>query len=368
MTKVTYKNEQLKREFFEHLRGAEGFAEASVSKFAEAITQWQTFTDNEDFGSFDKTQATDFRQWLKTRETKTEAGKLSLVSQYNYLRRLKRFFTWLSGQPEYRNKVLKNEIEFLRLSKGDARIARAGTTRAMTSFDEAKKIIETIAATNEIDMRDRAMICFALTTGCRIFAIVSLRMKNFDKERLLIHQNPGDGVHTKNSKTILTTFFPIGWNEPERYFIEWFEYLERKGFGPNDPIFPATLHNAGSVQYSKEQVGNTFWNGTDAARKIFEKRCRDAGVPYFHPHSFRHLIVSMMSKTRLTEEEKRAISLNLGHENVGTTFGSYGYGSMSEEDAVGIVQRLKDHQPNDDIGYPLSDAERAVLERLLARK
>ncbi|MHB8913440.1 MAG: tyrosine-type recombinase/integrase [Minisyncoccota bacterium] len=368
MTKATYKNEQLKREFFEHLRGAEGFAEASVSKFAEAITQWQTFTGNEDFGSFDKTQATAFREWLRTRETKTEAGKLTLVSQYNYLRRIKRFFTWLSGQPEHRSKVLKNEIEFLRLSKGDARIARAGTTRAMPSFDDAKKIVEGIEVKNEIDMRDRAMISFTLTTGCRIFAIVSLRMKNFDKEKRLIHQNPGDGVHTKNSKTILTTFFPIGWSDPERYFVEWYEYLEQKGFGPNDPIFPATLHDAGSVRYSKENVGKTFWSGTDAARKIFEKRCHDADVRYFHPHSFRHLIVSMMSKTRLTEEEKRAISLNLGHENVSTTFGSYGYGSMSEVDAVRIVQKLKDYQNGGDGSYPLTETERTVLERLLGRK
>ncbi|HTR18737.1 MAG TPA: site-specific integrase [Candidatus Paceibacterota bacterium] len=368
MTKTSYKNEQLKREFFEHLRGAEGFAPASVSKFAEAISQWQTFTDNEDFGSFNKTTATSFRDWLKTRETKTVAGKLTLVSQYNYLRRLKRFFTWLSGQPDYRNKVLKNEIEFLRLSKGDARIARAGTTRATPSFDDAKKIIEGIEIKNEIDRRDRAMISFALTTGCRIFAIISLRMKNFDKEKRLIHQNPGDGVHTKNSKTILTTFFPIGWDDPERFFVEWYEYLERKGYGPNDPIFPATLHDAGSVRYSKDDVGKAFWNGTDAARKIFEKRCHDAGVRYFHPHSFRHLIVSMMSKTRLTEEEKRAISLNLGHENIATTFGSYGYGGMSEEDAVRIVQKLKDYQANEGSGYPLTDAERAILERLLARR
>jgi integrase/recombinase XerD len=368
MTKTDYQNEQLKRQFLEYLRDAEGFAEASINKFAEAIAQWQIFTSNEDFCSFSKAKATGYRDWLRDREAKTEAGKLTLTSRYNYLRRTKRFFTWLSDQPEYRNKVLKNDIACFRLSKGDARIARAGTTRTMPSFDEAKKIIENIEAKNEIDMRDRAMICFALTTGCRIFALISLRMKNFDKAERLIHQNPGDGVHTKNSKTILTTFFPIRWDDAERYFIEWFEYLERKGFGPDDPIFPSTLHDAGSVRYSKEAVGREFWSGTDAARKIFEKRCREAGVRYFHPHSFRHLVVHMLSKMRLTEEEKKAVSLNLGHEDVATTFGAYGYGSMSEQDAVRIVRKLKDFQDDDSGGYPLTDQERAILERLLGRK
>ncbi len=90
-------------------------------------------------------------------------------------------------------------------------------------------------------------------------------------------------------------------------------------------------------------------------------------MPYFHPHQFRHLVVNILSKTRLTEEEKRAISLNLGHEDVGTTFGAYGYGSMSDDDAVKIVQKLKDVQNDGDGGLTLSDDERAALERVMRR-
>ena len=116
----------------------------------------------------------------------------------------------------------------------------------------------------------------------------------------------------------------------------------------------------------KETVGQKGWTGTGAARKIFEKRCKNVGLPYFHPHSFRHLIVNILSKKRLTEEEKRAISMNLGHENVGTTFGSYGYGSMNKETAVQIVQKLKDIQDGGG-GFNLSDQERAVLEKVLKR-
>lgn len=368
MTKSTYQNEQRKREFLEHLQGAEGFAESSMNTFAEAVDQWQQFTENDDFINFDKSKALAFRDWLNSRKANTETGTISVVTQYNYLRRVKRFFTWLSGQPVYKNKILKNDIEFLRLSKGDARIARQGTTKQMPTFEEAKAIIENIEIKNEIDMRDRALICFALITGMRISAIATLRMKNFDVENKLIDQNPADGVKTKNSKRILTTFFPLGWNEPEKHFLEWFNYLKAKGFQANDPIFPATmnsipLQNAG---YSKELVGKHFWSGTGGARKIFEKRCKNADLPYFHPHSFRHLVVNILSKTRLTEEEKRAISLNLGHANVGTTFGSYGYGSMTEEDAVKIVQKLK--ASHDDGGtLKISEEERAVLEKFMKR-
>ncbi len=369
MTNTIYENEQIKRDFFEQLKGGRGFAKSSVRVFAEAIGQWQTFTKNDDFGNYNKSKAVGFTEWLSSRSANTKSGTISLVTQYNYLRRIKKFFVWLSEQPGYKSKIVKDDVDFLRLSKKDARIAQAGTTKQMPTFEEVKKIIQSIAPRNEIDQRDRALISFAFITGTRIAAIVSLKMKSFDKKNNSIDQNPGDGVKTKNSKRILTTFFPIGWDDPEKHFLEWYEYLESKGFQPDDPIFPATLGSFGDEEnsYSKEFVGKDFWAGTDAARKIFEKRCKNANLHYFHPHSFRHLVVNILSKRRLTEEEKRAISLNLGHENVGTTFGSYGYGSMNSEDAVRIVQKLKNFQNGSENSLTLSDQERTALEGLMKR-
>ncbi len=174
---------------------------------------------------------------------------------------------------------------------------------------------------------------------------------------------------TKNSKRILTTFFPINWNEPEKYFIKWFEHLESKGFGLDDPIFPATMNyfNLKDSRYSKESVGKNFWSSTSGARKIFEKRCIMASLPYFHPHSFRHLIVNILSKTRLTEEEKKAISLNLGHSNVGTTFGSYGYGGMNGEEAVEIVKKLNNHKDDNKSNFQFSEEEIKVLKGIMKK-
>ncbi len=369
MTKATYENEAIKREFFEQLKGARGFSKSSIRTHAEAIHQWEVFTKNEDFSTYDKSKAVAFTEWISVRPSKTKSGKISLVTQYNYLRRIKKFFVWLSDQPGYKSKVMKSDVDYLRLSKADAQIARSGTTKKMPTFEDVRKIIDGIEGKSEIDMRDRALISFALITGARIFAIVSLKMKSFDKALKQIDQNPGDGVKTKNSKRILTTFFPIGWDDPEKYFMEWYEYLESKDFQPDDPIFPVTAGSFvdGENSYSKKTIGQDAWVGTGAARKIFEKRCKNVSLPYFHPHSFRHLVVNILSKKRLTEEEKRAISMNLGHENVGTTFGSYGYGSMNSESAVKIVQKLRDIQDGASDTPMLSDQERAVLEKVLKR-
>jgi integrase len=365
MTNSSYKNEQIKRQFLEHLKGAKGFADDSLDKHAEAVYQWQLFSGDEDFAAFTKEKATKFCEWLKTREAKTESGTLSLPTQYNYLRRIKKFFSWLTDQPDYKKSIRRTDIDFLRLSKKDARIATSGTTKRMPTIEEARKIIESIDGDNEIDMRDRALLSFALVSGMRISAIATLRMKNFDRESELIDQNPGDGVQTKNSKKILTTFFPIGWNEPKKNFLDWYDYQLSRGAQPNDPIFPSTRKGFSEKSYSKTLVSDDFWSSSGGARKIFEKRCIDAGVPYFHPHSFRHLIVATMSRTRLTEEEKKAVSLNLGHDNVGTTFGSYGYGGMSSMDAVNIVKKITTNNEKENIS--ISVEEKTALLKLLKK-
>ena len=367
---TNHKNEQIKRGFYEHLKGAHGFAESSVLAHADAIWKWQSFSGDDDFSNFNKSKAVAFIEWLEKRPSQTQSGVLSVVSRANYIRRVKKFFSWLSREPGYKGKILKNDVAYLRLSKRDARTARCGTTRRMPTFDEVKKIIETIEIKNEIDRRDRALISIVLITGMRISAVVSLKMKSYDERARKIDQNPGDGVRTKNSKRILTAFFPIGWADPERWFVEWYEHLKSKGFGPDDPIFPSTLNGLGEnkFEFSKDSVGKSFWCGTGSARKIFEKRCRDAEVPYFHPHSFRHLIVSVLDKLTLTEEQKKAISLNLGHAHVATTFGAYGgYGSMSSDRAIEIVQKLGAAPDENKNKMTLSREEKTVLEAFLKR-
>ncbi len=370
MTKTTYQNEQLKRAFFTYLRGAKGFEKSSIHSYAEAVWQWQLFSDGDDFASFDESKALAFKEWLSTRPTKTKAGRLSLATQYNYLRRVKRFFSWLSDRPGFKNKILKGDVEFLRLSNKDALIARSGSTRANPTLEEARKLIEGIEIKNEVDQRDRALISFAAITGCRISALISLRMKNFDKEKRLVSQNPGDGVHTKDSKKILTPLYPIGWDAPEQYFMEWFEHREATGSQADDPIFPATVGEIGRVKpaHGSGFVGNVFWSNPSGARKVFQKRCMEAGVPYFHPHSFRHLAVSVMAKIPLTEEQKRAFSITLGHANVTTTFGSYCSRNMSNEEAVQIVEQIKAFEAKEAVSGPtFTNEDRATLMGLLEK-
>lgn len=343
--KKSFENELLKRQFLiGYLDEVKGFSKSSLDAYEHAVTIWQDFTGNKPFSTFGKKQVKDFKKFLKGKSTR-KGESLSLTYQYHVLRRLRGFFEWLSMQPNYKSKIDSIAIESLRLSKKETRIAIQPNKRDVPRMEEVIKVIETIQGSSEVDQRDRALICFTLLTGARITAITSLPMAAFDPERLTVDQDPHLGVSTKFSKKIVTTFFPIEYTPALDHFLEWYQYLKQiKGFTKKDPIFPASLVENGETNlsyYNTGKVTKAFWSGSGPARKVFEKRFLNAEVPYYHPHTFRHLVVKTLSKLRLTEEEKKAISQNLGHENIGTTFGTYGHGYLTEDKQVDIVKQIK---------------------------
>ena len=57
---------------------------------------------------------------------------------------------------------------------------------------------------------------------------------------------------------------------------------------------------------------------------IFRASFTGAGRPYADPHSFRKTLAQLGERLRRTPEEFKAWSQNLGHEQVLTTFSSYG--------------------------------------------
>lgn len=371
MTKANYKNEMTKREFFSFLKNSERFSDDSISSFEKALLFWEDFTKTDDFLSFDDKQAIAFRDWLKGRNRKGSENRISLSYCYDVLRRLRKFFDWLSQQPK--SKINPTHTSFLNLSRKDSQIATSARKVDVPTFEEVVTVLESINGETEVEKRDRALIAFTLLTGARISAIVSLRMKNFDRRRLIVEQDPASGVKTKFSKRIVTVLFPLPDGKPLAYFLEWFDYLDQtRNFSSNEPIFPATKLEQGKENISYYSSGNVeplFWSNADPARKIFEKRFKGAGIPYYHPHTLRHLIVKEFIKTRLTEEEKKAVSQNLGHEDVGTTFGSYGYGKISTDRQVELVRSIKfSHPETEQVFEGMSDASIKKLAKILKKE
>src|SRR3989338_1370219 len=140
------------------------------------------------------------------------------------LRYLRVFFGWLSKQKGYK-KIDQTAIDYLNLSKAEVKIATQPRKVEIPSLEDIKAVIECIKGSSEIEMRDKALISLMFLTGARISAVRTLPMKSFDKDKLVIDQNPAFGVKTKFSKRIITPLISYQYKEALNYFLEWFNYL-----------------------------------------------------------------------------------------------------------------------------------------------
>ena len=182
-------------------------------------------------------------------------------------------------------------------------------------------------------------------------------MQCFDREKLVLHQDPKLGVETKFSKDIHSLLIALDYPERISYFTDWYDHLKQCGFGPTDPMFPLNevksgINNNVSFQ-STGRVVKKFRTGTAAIRRMSVRRCSEAGIRYFHPHAFRHALIAEIEKSNLTEEVKRALSKNIGHQHTGTTFGIDGYGRISEDRQIEILK-----------GFSLKRSDAPIISRM----
>lgn len=356
------KNEKLKRSFIRWLREAKGFAEATVTAGERALSRWEEFFDFEDFGRFTANKAINFKNHL---EHPVGLGKpLSANSRHHCLRRLCLFFQWLSTQPGYKTRITAEAISYLSLDKKTLQAISWPRQKKHPTLDYVRKLVESIQITTEIDRRDRALIAFLLLSGMRDKAVVSLPLGCFDPDTLEIRQYPKDGVDTKFGKSFVTLLVRF-----DNYLLgrvtDWVRYIrEVKLFGSTDPVFPrnkVTQANGGYTFVSQE-VEPVFWRSTGSIRRVLKERTDAAGLPYYFPHSFRHAHVRLALKHCQTAEQMKAISQNLGHENVGTTLTSYG-----TLDQYRIAEVIRSMDFKEVASGELSPEELEVLEKVLRR-
>ena len=132
-------------------------------------------------------------------------------------------------------------------------------------------------------------------------------------------------VRTKNRKTIRSFLFPIG-EEIEAIVAEWVRYLRGElCFGADDPLFPATrVALAPDGGFTPAGLERRHWSNAAPIRRIFREAFEASDLPYFNPHSFRKTLARLGEQVCTSPEEFKAWSQNLGHDDVLTTFISYG--------------------------------------------
>jgi len=324
VTKHNAENERIKHRYFAYSKEARRQSEPTIDAIAKALDRFERFTNHRDFKLFHPEQAIAFKRHLAEQIAARSGEKLSKATLHATLAQLKRLFQWLSFQPGFKSRIQYCDADYFNPSEKEARIATARREQRAPTLEQVKHVIRTMPANTDLERRNRALIALTVLTGARDSAIASTKLKHVDLATDSIYQDARE-VNTKFSKTFHTFFFPVG-DEIRRIFAEWVSYLrEERLWGNDDPLFPRTRIVQGkSRQFEVSGIEREHWKGTSPIRAIFRDAFINAGLPYFHPHSFRNTLVRLGQSVCKTPEEFKAWSQNLGHEKVLTTFFSYG--------------------------------------------
>src|SRR5262245_15517089 len=317
-------NERIKRQYFTYLAEAQGHSEQTIDAVAKAIARFEAHTRYKDFKAFHVEQAKAFKRDLADQRAYRSGEPLSKATLYATLSALKRFFIWLAGQPGYKSRISYSDAEYFNLSAKETRIAKAHRDARVPTLEQIRHVIRTMPDTTEIDRRNRALIAFAALTGARDGAIASFKLKHVDVDQGRVDQDARQ-VNTKFSKTFTTWFFPVG-DDIRDIVLNWVGYLRREQlWGLDDPLFPSTKIVVSETRHFEASgLDRKHWSSAGPIRTIFKEAFAAAGLPYFNPHSFRKTLALLGGKICKSPEEYKAWSQNLGHENVLTTFSSYG--------------------------------------------
>jgi integrase len=129
-----------------------------------------------------------------------------------------------------------------------------------------------------------------------------------------------------------------------------------------DALFPATaVAPDSSGAFASTGLPREGWRSTGPVRLAF-RRAFEAGLPHFHPHTFRHTLGQHGQRVCPTFEAFKAWSQNIGHSSVLTTLGSYG--TVAPHRQAELIRSLGEAKPptpdHDELARALATIHRLV--------
>lgn len=324
MAKRNKDNLRIKRKYLLWRKDAQGISEASLDKSAAAITLYDDWLGGKDFRAFHAERARSFKRHLARLRNERTGAPLSAATTNGTLRELKAFFYWMADQPSYKSKISRSDADYLTPDRKSENARRGTLWKPHPSPAQARHVIKTMSTGTVIERRNRALLAFLFLTASREGAAISLLLRNLDLKSGCV-QFDGRYVDTKFGKSFSTGFYPFG-EFAEVILEDWAtELTQTHLFGATDPLFPKTKVAVGeSHRFEAVGISREPWKSASSAAKIFKKAFSDAGLPPFSPHRVRDTMTELANDHCRTPEDFKAWSQNMGHDDVLTTFSSYG--------------------------------------------
>ena len=272
---------------------------------------------------------------------KTARGQpISAATNNGILRELRGLFCWLADQPGLRSRIRHADAAWFSPDRRSEQARHGELWKPHPSPEQMAHVIRSMPRRSVFERRDQALMAFLFLTGAREQTAMSVRLGHVDLSNRCVHFN-GRLVDTKFGKRFSTAFFPVG-QAFETILTEWMRELrETHLWGPTDPLFPKAAMGLGPTGgFMAVGLAREPWCSPARLVKIFKGAFESVGLPPFGPHSVRRTLVQLAQGHCRTPEQFKAWSQNLGHDDVLTTFISYG--SVATGRQMELIGRMRE--------------------------
>jgi len=293
-------------------------------------------------------------------------GELSLSNSTvrHYVSQIIAFLKWLCQQQGYK-RLPSSLPEYLALPKSAYAASLPTQARAYPSIEQARDMMYSMPGQTLIQMRNIAIFALAFLGALRADTLISLRFGDIDVNQKRITQD-ARRARTKNGKSLVISWFPIP-VEFEDAVISWIRQLESAGFGPDDALFPDanTLQHGLTLLKESSRLVATM-KSPHAVSQAFKMASATCEQDYT-PHSARHTIAHERNVRHLTDEQRRAWSLNMAHENEQIT--DTHYAKMSDDKRFEVLESIDEENSTGSIDRFLERTDEQIgraLRQLLS--
>ncbi|SEK62628.1 Site-specific recombinase XerD [Roseovarius nanhaiticus] len=323
MAKYIEANERIKHDYSGYLHNAKGQDGKSIDKAMAAIRQFEESTKVKPFKKFHRQQAANFKAYIAKQKNERTGRPLAHSTVDATLRLVKAFFHWLVSQPGYKRVLTYADVEYFNNTIKAGRIAHTARAIPYPSMQQATHAFQAMPVETDFDRRDKALFAFLMLVGARDGAAASMKLKHVNVDLGHVYHDARE-VKTKAAKTFQCQFLPVDACYRE-CFIAWVRYLiDVKLFGPEDPLFPkAKIGVVAGQGFANMGLAREGYAGSAKINAIIRSAFAAVQMPQYTPHSLRKTLVKFGNEKCKTMEEWKAWSMNLGHENMATTFNSY---------------------------------------------
>lgn len=314
---------------------AGSYSEKTIDKHLAAIRFFENCLEGKPFAKLSIDDFAAVRDELKRRAAIKARDSMSASTIKHTVSHLGAFFDWLLKQDGYR-RLPRDFAGYLKLPK--AVVARSAQVKQRKSPNlvEAEELLDAMPSRSLVDLRARALFAMAFLGALRADTLVSLRIRHFDIEKRQILQD-ASVVRAKAGKSLAVLWFPIP-TAFENVVIGWVNTLKGLGFSGDDALFPDTKYLKHRIGLSGRKAATVpVMTTTHAVTVAFAVACRDIDTKYT-PHAAKHTIGAERDIRALTHEERKAWSLNMGHESETTT--ERHYGTMSDDRRFEVLESI----------------------------